>query len=109
MEMEKLQNERDSIKEQLDGVTSLIDHAKKAVLKSEEKCWNLKNEVENMSEEIASKNSDINRLNEELSIKCEDLEAFNLEMMTKYKIIEELQNSLKDHENKTDGLNLVQI
>ena len=68
-------------------MTSSLDHAKNAALKSEEKCLNLQSEVENMLEDIASKNSDSTRLNVELSIKCEDAEALNSEMMTKYHII----------------------
>ena len=62
-------------------------------MKSDEKCWNLQKEVENISEKIDLKNSDITRLNAEMSMKCEDLGAINSEMMTRYQIIEEMQNS----------------
>ena len=92
MEMDKLQHERDNIKEQIDVLSSLKDKAKIAVLKSDEKCWNLQKEVENISEKIDLKNSDITRLDAEMSMKCEDLGAINSEMMTRYQIIEEMQN-----------------
>merc|ERR1712237_203886 len=81
------------IKEQIDELNSLKGKAKIAVLKSNEKCWNLQKEVENISEKIDLKNTDIARLNAEMIMKCEDLGAINSEMMTRYQIKEEMQNN----------------
>merc|ERR1712237_225242 len=94
------------IKEQIDELNSLKGKAKIAVLKSNEKCWNLQKEVENISEKIDLKNTDITRLNEEMIMKCEDLGAINSEMMTRYQIMEEMQNNsmeLNEELAKIDG------